>query len=284
MGFRYSPEGDSMNSEKNRIKVGLALGGGAARGLAHIGVLEVLEREGIPIDMIAGTSMGAIIGAFYAHTRDIDSMKDLAIAMGKQRIRFFTDLTIPRTGILRWKRIEDRLKRVIGGVRFEDLKIPFSCVAVDIDNGEEIILNEGLVWDAARASATVPVALSINPWKDRYLVDGGVSNPVPVNALKQMGADFIIAVNVLHDAIDVPTKKSGQKAREHNIFTIMTKTVYIMSYRVIGTSLAGADVVIEPDMTGITFTDFHHAQECIERGTVMTQKAIPEIKRRLSLT
>jgi NTE family protein len=273
-----------MNDKMNRKKVGLALGGGAARGLAHIGVLEALEHEGIPIDMIAGTSMGAIIGAFYAHTRDINLIKDLAIEVGKHRIRFFTDLTIPRTGILRWKWVEDRLKRVIGGVRFEDLKIPFSCVAVDIDNGEELILNEGLVWDAARASATIPVALSINPWKNRYLVDGGVSNPVPVNALQQMGADFVIAVNVLHDAVNVTAQEPHKKVREHNIFTIMTKTVYILSYRVIGTSLAGADVVIEPDMGGIAFTDFHRAEECIKRGALMTQKIIPEIKHRLSLT
>jgi NTE family protein len=263
-----------------RKKVGLALGGGAARGLAHIGVLEVLEREGIPIDMIAGTSMGAVVGAFYAHTRDVNLMKDLAVDFGKQRLRFFTDLTIPRTGILRWKWVEDRLKRHIGGVRFEDLKIPFCCTAVDIDNGEEVTLNDGLVWDAARASATVPVALSIHPWKGRYLVDGGVSNPVPVSCVKQMGADFIIAVNVLHDAMN---RTSPRKGREHTIFTIMTKAVYIFSYRVIGSSLAGADVVIEPELGGIAYTDFQHAADCIRRGAVAAEAALPEIKRRLAL-
>lgn len=272
-----------MKSEKNRKKVGLALGGGAARGLAHIGVLEVLEREGIPIDMIAGTSMGAIIGAFYAHTRDINLIKEIAVETGKHRIRFFTDLTIPRTGILRWKWVEDKLKGIIGGVKFEDLKIPFSCVAVDIDDGEEVVLNEGYVWDAARASATVPIALSINPWQGRYLVDGGVTNPIPVDLVRQMDADFIIAVNVLHDTSSVTDKGIHKKVKEHNIFSIMTKTVYIVSYRAIGASLSGADIVIEPDMGGIAFTDFHRAQECIERGAVMTQKAIPEIKRQLSL-
>jgi NTE family protein len=261
-------------------KVGLALGGGAARGLAHIGVLEVLEKEGIPIDMITGTSMGAIIGAFYAHTRDIKLIRNLAMEVGKKRIRFFTDLTIPRTGILRWKWVEDRLKRVIGGVKFEDLKIPFSCVAVDIDNGEEVILNKGLVWDAVRASATVPIALSINPWQGRYLVDGGVSNPIPVNVLKKMGADFIIAVNVLHETVSKPR----QKAKEpHNIFTIMTKTVYILSYRGIDESLGKADVVLEPDMSGIALTDFHRTEECIRRGAREAQDTIHEIKYELSL-
>jgi len=263
-------------------KVGLALGGGAARGLAHIGVLKTLQEEGIPIDMIAGTSMGAIIGAFYAYTQDIDLIKNLAVETGKHRIRFFTDLTIPRTGILRWKWVEDKLKGVIGGVRFEDLKIPFSCVAVDIDNGEEIILDKGLVWDAVRASATVPIALSINPWQGRYLVDGGVSNPVPVSVLKQMGADFIIAVNVLHETVDTVEEPIKKKVREHTIFSIMTKTVYIMSYRAIGTSLREADVVIEPDLRGIAFTDFQRAEECFKLGVRMTQKAIPEIKQKLS--
>lgn len=263
-----------------RKKVGLALGGGAARGLAHIGVLEVLQREGIPIDMIAGTSMGAVVGAFYAHTRDVDLMKDLAIDFGKKRLRFFTDLTIPRTGILKWRWVEDRIRQHIGEVRFEDLKIPFRCVAVDIDNGEEVTLSEGLVWDAARASATVPVALSINPWKGRYLVDGGISNPVPVSCAKQMGADFIIAVNVLHDTAIPGTSRKG---REHTIFTIMTKSVYILSYRVIGSSLAGADVVIEPELGGIAYTDFHHAPDCIRKGAAAAEAALPAIKRGLAL-
>ena len=263
-----------------RKKVGLALGGGAARGLAHIGVLEVLQREGIPIDMIAGTSMGAVVGAFYAHTRDVNLMKDLAIDFGKRRLRFFTDLTIPRTGILRWKWVEDRIKKHIGGVRFEDLKIPFRCVAVDIDNGEEVTLNEGSVWEAARASATVPVALSINPWKGRYLVDGGISNPVPVSCVKQMGADFIIAINVLHDPV---ASSASRKGREHTLMSIMTKSVYIFSYRVIGSSLAGADVVIEPELGGIAYTDFQRAADCIKKGAVAAEAALPEIKRRLAL-
>ena len=273
----------SINNESKRRKVGLALGGGAARGLAHIGVLEVLEKEGIPIDMIAGTSMGAIIGAFYAHTCDIDSMKKLAVAMGKQRIRFFTDLTIPRTGILRWKRIEDRLKRVIGGVRFEDLKVPFSCIAVDIDNGEEVILNRGYVWDAVRASATVPVALSINPWQGRYLVDGGVLNPIPVDVVRKMGADFVIAVNVLRDTPGAGKKPRKKIKEQPNIFTVMTKTVYAISYRTVAASLSNADMVIEPHMSDIAFTGFKRVEECIKRGRLMAEKAIPEIKRQLSL-
>ncbi|MDP2918843.1 MAG: patatin-like phospholipase family protein, partial [Dehalococcoidia bacterium] len=179
-----SLEGIVTERKIERKKIGVVLGGGAARGLAHIGVLEALEQEGIPIDMIAGTSIGAIVGAFYAYTKDIQLMKTLAVEIGKRRLRLFTDLTVPRTGILRWNWVEKRLKGIIGGVRFEDLKIPFCCVAADIDNGEEVVLKDGLVWEAARASATVPVALSIKPWRNRYLVDGGIVNPVPVRAVK----------------------------------------------------------------------------------------------------
>jgi NTE family protein len=265
-----------------RKKVGLALGGGAARGLAHIGVLETLEQEGIPIDMVAGTSIGAIVGAFYAYTKDIPLMKTLAVEVGKKRLRFFTDLTIPRTGILSWHWVETRLKKFIDGVRFEDLKIPFACVAIDIDNGDEVILKEGLVWEAARASATVPVALSINPWHGRYLVDGGIGNPVPVSVLKNMGADIIIAVNVLRDSTALD-KKPG-KTKEPGIFNIMLKTIYIYSYRTITASMAGADVIIEPEMEGIGFTDFHRAEECMRRGAhAVRTHAIPEIKRILAL-
>jgi NTE family protein len=261
----------------SRKKVGLALGGGAARGLAHIGVLEVLEREGIPIDMIAGTSMGAVVGAFYAYTKDLDLMKNLAVEFGLKRLRLFTDLTLPRTGLLSWKRVEDSLKGVIGGVKFEDLKIPFTCVAVDIDNGEEVILNRGSVWEAARASATIPVILSLKQYQGRYLVDGGILDPVPVSAVKKMGADFIIAVNVIPKKIPVET-------REPNIINIMFKSVYLFSHKVTEASFSGADVVIEPDTGSIAYTDFHHARECFKIGATAAQNSLAEIKRKLEIS
>ena len=136
----------------SRKKVGLALGGGAARGLAHIGVLEVLEKAGIPIDMIAGTSMGAIIGGVYAKTGNAAAMRPVAVSFGFRKMRYFSDFTVPRTGIIKGRRIEDELKTVIGAnTEFHDLRIPFSCVAVDIDNGEEVVIKDGKVWEAMQS-------------------------------------------------------------------------------------------------------------------------------------
>jgi NTE family protein len=245
--------------------------------LAHIGVLEVLEREGIPIDMIAGTSMGAVVGAVYSRTRDVKLMRELAITFGSQKIRYFSDFTIPRTGLIKGRRIENELRSVIGGgIGFNDLSIPFSCVAVDIDNGEEVIINDGLVWQAVRASALVPVVFTLAKWRDRYLVDGGLINPVPTKTARDMGADFVISVNVL------PYKAESDN-REPNIFTVMMKAFYILDSKFIETSIRGADVVIQPDIAHIAFTDFQRAEECIEKGIVATQGIIPEIKSKLAL-
>jgi len=260
-----------------RKKVGLALGGGAAKGFAHLGVLEVLEKEKIPVDIIAGTSMGAIIGAFYAYSKDLPSMQGLAIEMGKKRLRIFTDLTIPRTGILSWRKVEKQLYNYFGKVRFEDLSIPFECVAVDIDSGEEIVLNEGEVWHAIRASASVPVMLPLTEIRGQHLVDGGILNPVPVRLVKSMGADIVIAVNVIpmdHHVQPLPH-------HQHTIFSIMLKTMYIFNNRVIESSLGGADVVVQVDTEAIGYTDFHKAADCIECGRVAARLMIPKIKKLL---
>ncbi|HXX59362.1 MAG TPA: patatin-like phospholipase family protein, partial [Dehalococcoidales bacterium] len=232
-----------------RKKVGLALGGGAARGLAHIGVLQVLEREGIPVDMIAGTSIGALVGAFYSYFLEVERIEQIAREVGVHRLRLFSDFGIPRTGLIRWTRLENRLKKVLGGVEFKDLRIPFACVASNIDTGREIIFNSGPVWEAVRASATIPGVLALNESFSEHYVDGGVLNPVPVSTVREMGADFIIAVNVLD-----PGKIMGR--HDHNFFSIIMKSMYLMSNRVTEEALKQADVVVVPDTNHIGFMDF----------------------------
>jgi len=255
-------------------KVGLALGSGAAWGLAHIGVLEVLEKEDIPIDMIAGTSMGAMIGALYAVGKGVSQIKELVLDLGARRFSFLADPALPKTGLLRGRKIENVLRSVIGNTEFGELRIPFACVATDIDSGEEVVIERGPVWRGVRASGSVPVMLTPVRLEGKYLVDGGLVNPVPVSVLKTMGADFIIAVNV------IPHRSIGA-AKEPNIFGIVMQMVYIISYRVVRSSLAGADVVIEPQMEHISVADFHRAQECILHGEWAAQEAIPEIKRHI---
>ena len=259
-----------------RKKVGLALGGGAARGLAHIGVLEVLEKEGIPIDMIAGTSMGAIVGAFYAYGKNLPLMHEMAVELGKKRLGLFTDLTIPRTGILSWRKVEKQLASHIGKTQFKELQIPFACVAVDIDTGEEVILKEGEIWHAIRASASIPVILPLTDIGGQHLVDGGILNPVPVGLARSMGADIVIAVNVISPPA-VPSQPLPH--HPHTIVSIMLKTVYIFNSKVIESSLATADIVIQADTEAIGYTDFHKAADCIKRGSAATQLMIPQIKK-----
>jgi len=262
-------------------RVGLALGGGAARGLAHIGVLEVLEREGIPVDIITGTSAGAAVGALYAQGKDASLIKGLALDMDWKRRASMVDLALPRTGFIHGKRIKGLLESILGGdMQFGDLRVPFACVATDIMTGEEVVINQGSVVEAVRASISVPGIFTIARWRGQYLVDGGLTNPVPVSVLKEMGADFIIAVNVIPDVRARP-ERTG-KSKEPGIVSILLQSLYIASYSLVKSSLEGADVVIEPRLADITFSDFRRAEECILCGALAAQESIPEIIRKLN--
>lgn len=266
-------------------KVGLALGSGAARGLAHIGVLEVLEKEGIPIDMIAGTSAGAAIGALYAQGKGTSLIKNLALDLSWKRLASLIDLALPRTGFIQGRKIKDLLELVIGGdIEFSDLKIPLACVATDIRTGEEVVINQGSVLQGIRASISIPVIFTVVQWEGRYLVDGGLVNPVPVSVLRKMGADFIIAVNVIPDMrerVHRVSKRQMKGFKEPTIFGIIMQSTYIATYSLVRSSLEDADVVIEPQLADIAYSDFHRAQDCILQGEVATQSSILEIKRKL---
>ena len=265
-----------MEIEKNRSggkKIGLALGGGGARGLAHIGVLEVIEKEKIPVDMIVGTSMGAMVGSLYASGKTVSQIKKAAIEMGSKRLSLFLDPALPKTGLVRGKRIENTLKSVIGDIEFADLKIPFACVATDIYSGEEVVLNEGKVWEAVRASGSIPVLFSIAKREGKYLVDGGLVDPIPVNPLREMGADAVIAVNVM------PERTSIKETAVPNIFSIIMQMYNISSSRVVKSSLNGANVIIQPDVEHIGIADLHRVRECIEVGKLAAEQMVGEIKR-----
>ncbi len=262
------------------------MGGGAARGLAHIGVLAVLEKENIPIDMIAGTSIGGMVGAFRARGQDSSLMRELALKLNVMKILSLADLALPKSGLLGGKAVIKLLKKTMGkDVKFNELPIPLSLVATDIITGEEVVINEGSVLEGIRASISIPGIFTLTKRQGRYLVDGGLVNPVPVSVLKKMGADFIIAVNVMPD---VGTgvrhlKKKGQKEwKEPNIFNVILQSLYIGTYIIAKASTNGADIVISPDTTIIHPGDFHRARECIEQGEIAARQAMPEIKWRLS--
>ncbi len=267
-------------------RVGLALGGGAARGLAHIGVVDVLHQEGIPIDMIAGTSIGALVGAVYAQGKDCSVVKELATSINFTKMMSLADLALPKTGLLGGKGIIRLLKTVIGSeVKFEDLEIPLALVATDIINGEEVVINQGSVLAGIRASISLPGIFTVVKWNNRYLVDGGLVNPVPVSVLKQMGADFTIAVNAIPDIGDRSHKMlkgKKQRLKAPNIFNVLLQSLYIGTYHLARSSLEGADIAISPQVVHLNPADFHRAKEFILQGELAAKAAIPEIKSKLS--
>ena len=263
----------------SRKKVGLALGSGAARGLAYIGVLEVLQKEEIPIDMIAGTSAGAVVGALYADGKDTEQIKDLVLNIHWWWLTPLMDLTLPRTGFIGGRKVKELLQSHIGDVEFADLKIPLACVATDIMTGEEVIIDEGSVLEAVRASISMPVIFALAEWRGRYLVDGGLVNPVPVSVLKRMGADYIIAVNVIPPPQARAKPTAGSKAP--GIIEVVMQSIFISAHFLVDSCLKGADTVIEPRVAQIGVGDFRRAQECILQGERAAQDAIPEIRRKL---
>jgi NTE family protein len=267
-----------------RPKVGLALGGGYARGLAHIGVLEVLEREGIPIDIVAGTSMGALVGALYTREKDAAMIKRQATQLDWVSLAALIDPAVPKSGLITGKRITKLLRRFMGDVNFEELDIPLACVATDIISGEEIVIKEGSVLEAVRASISIPVIFTVVKKDGRFLVDGGLVNNVPVSVARQMGADYVIAVDVtpnrheraehlVHDA----------ELKEPSILHVMVQSIYITTYLSTNAVTEGADLVIHPKLAHINPQDFHKARECILEGELSAVDLIPKIKRDLSI-
>jgi NTE family protein len=271
-----------------RKKVGLALGGGGARGLAHIGVLQILEEEDIPIDMIAGASAGAAIGALYAQGKDASLIKNLAIKLlDWRKLLSLVDFGFSRTGLIHGKKVWELLKLIMGGdVNFSDLKIQLACVATDITRCEEVVINEGSVVDAVRASFCIPGIFAVAKLKGRYLVDGSLVNPVPVSVVRRMGADFVIAVNVIPDFKEkrFQTDKEGIATfKKPNIFNVVTQSFQMAQCLLVRSCLESADIVIRPRVAHIGVGDFRRRQECILQGELATKDSIIEINRQLGI-
>ena len=259
---------------KNK-RIGLALGGGAARGIAHIGVVKVLEQKGLVPDVIAGTSMGSIVGAIYAKDLDAGQLEHYAAEWSRWKTAQLLDPALPRIGLMKGRKAEDILASYLGDVMFSELKVPFACVAVDIDTGEEIVIKDGLVVSAVRASISIPGIFLPVERDGKYLVDGGLVNPVPVSVVRSMGADFVIAVNVLPNPAGRFSEPSeGEPAKALNIFEIILQSVHISSNLVARASLAGADLLIEPDVSHVSSLDFHLACESIPKGVEAAEKAL----------
>jgi NTE family protein len=259
---------------KNDIKVGIALGGGGARGLAHIGVLKALEEEDVPVGAIAGTSVGALIGSLYAAGVTTAQMEQMTQEIGWSSLTNYSRFSMLRlmmTGQkLSTKNMEVYLRRRIGDTRFDELKIPFASVATDIQTGEKLVFREGSVALAARASATIPGMFEPVPFRHRFLVDGGLVSNLPTDLVALMGADLIVAVDVTADFV---------RAQPKNVLDVLNQAIYIQSERLAQDELSRAQVVIRPQLGDITMMDLSRSDECIDAGILAGRRAVPTIKR-----
>jgi NTE family protein len=259
---------------KDNIKVGVALGGGGARGLAHIGVLKAFEEEDIPVGAIAGTSVGALIGGLYAAGITTSQMEQMTQEIGWSSLTNYSRFTLFRLMLteekLSTKNMEVYLRKQIGDTRFDQLKIPFACVATDIQTGERVVFREGSVALAARASATIPGLFEPVEFRHRYLVDGGLVSNIPTDLVAFMGADIIVAVDVT-TVFDHLQPKS--------MMAILNQALYIQAERLAQDELARAQVIIRPEMGDITMTDLTRSDESINAGILAGRRAVPQIKR-----
>ena len=201
------PGGFFHDQEGENFKVGVALSGGAAKGLAHIGVIKAFEEMGIRIDYIAGSSMGALIGAAYASGIPIDTLEKIAVDTDwKTTAKLFIP-GFSTSGLIDGKRVKEFLYTFYGDKKIEDLPIPFAATAADISSGKLYVINKGSLLEAVRASISIPIVFTPVKHKDIFLVDGGLVDPVPIDVVREMGADFVIAVHVIHAGFSLEEKE-----------------------------------------------------------------------------
>lgn len=248
-------------------KIGLALSGGAVRGLAHIGVLEVLDDAGVVPWCVTGTSMGSVVSALFCAGMKPSQIIEHAREVSWARI---TRPVIPREGFMDTSRLEAFLRKLTGDLKFEDLRIKLGVVITDLLKGTRILVTSGDVWSAVAASCAIPGVFT--PVKDRgtVLVDGGVVENIPVRAAVQLGADVVIASDVTR-IVDhnYPT----------NLMQVIMQSLDIMQRLQTERAIAMADVVIQPDMTGLSMWDFSRADECYERGKAAARRALEQMRR-----
>jgi NTE family protein len=269
-----------------RRLVGLALSSGGARGIAHVGVLHALEEEGIPIDLVAGTSAGSLFGALYAAGLSLDEITAFAVGLkGKVDLRGrLWDFNLPpRSGLIRGQRTLDYLDKALGRRAFSDLKVPLYIVAADVISGEEVIFESGSVAEAVRASISVIGVFSPAFVRGRYLIDGGAVNPVPTGILAQKGAGLIIASSVI-SGLEEQARYRREKGKESspNFLGVVMNMMGIMEREIIKTKMVPVDVVINPRVGIYGFMDFDKAKEIIHLGEEAAQEEIDRIKELIS--
>lgn len=245
-------------------KVGLALGGGGAKGLVHIGIIKALESAGISIDYIAGTSMGALVGGVYAATKDIATLENMVSEIKQDDVFPLLELLKRKDGLFfRGQTLTERLRKTLGNIKIQDCRIPFAAVATDEGSGEEIMIKKGDLVDAIRASIALPIIFTPVEFEGKMLVDGGLSNPVPANVVKELGADYVIAVDVSSRQL-IPNS-SVKEIKD--FYSILDRTISVIEYQLAKKNLLkNANVVLRPPVFSFDWLNFSKASELIKIG------------------
>jgi len=252
-------------------KVALVLGGGAARGFAHVGVLRALEQEKISVDMIVGTSVGSLIGALYASNPDSFELEWTSFELEKDDIFDFSILS-SATGPVKGDKLEKFINSKISAQNIEQLKVPFYAVAADLNTGEPVVFSFGPISKAVRASCSIPGVFTPLSYNNRQLIDGGVLGNIAPEIARQYGANLVIVVSI---------GKSIRNKETRNILEITLQAIAIMSSKIDSYKAKEADVLISPEVGDVGTMDFTQKKRCMEAGIEAARKAIPEIKKRL---
>lgn len=251
-------------------RIGLALGGGAARGFAHIGVIQVLEEAGIKPDLVVGTSAGSLVAALYASGRTGPDMATLALAMDEGGI---TDWIFPTRGLIRGEALARYVREQTGGRTIEQMKLPLGIVATDLDSGAAILFQRGDTGSAVRASSAVPAVFQPVRIGGREYVDGGLVAPVPVRFARQMGAEMVVAVDIL-------TPPDGNATGD--VMRMLLQTFAIMGRSINQFELRDADVVLRPVLAGMSSADFGGRARAIQAGREAAARLLPELQARIA--
>ena len=257
------------------MKLGLALGGGGAKGFAHLGVLEVLTEAGIEFDVVSGTSIGALIGAVYI-TGNLDRLEKFATKISITDIPFLLGPTWPKGGVFSGNYIEKLVDQFIDQENIEDLKKPFAAVCVDLNKAEVVTFTKGNLKRAIRASSSIPGLFKPVVFEEKLLVDGGVLESVPDRAAYDLGADFIVAVDLLSDLSD---SSSFQKGKRPSIIEVVQRTSILAQRKITEYKFREnpPDIIIRPPLSNVKVMDFHNGKSVVEIGRNAAKGALPEL-------
>ncbi|MET4569373.1 patatin-like phospholipase family protein [Rhodanobacter soli] len=253
-----------------KLKIGLALGGGAAKGFAHIGVIKMLEASGIHPDVVAGTSAGSVVGALYASGMDAFALQQTAFGLDEAKIR---DVRLFSGGLVQGQALQDYVNQLLHKQPIEQLKMPFAAVATELESGTRTVFVRGNTGRAVRASSSIPGVFEPVEIHGKHYVDGGVVSPIPVDAARQLGADFVIAV-------DISAAPDGSNPQ--GMMNIVGQSIDIMGRQLAAQESARADVVIRPDLRGIGPTAFEQKNQAILEGEKAALAAMPAIRAKLA--